>query len=137
MGADAAIVDFATWTAVVAAGSLVIRGRGALTAALVIAVVAGGAAFAATGGGRDPRGATVSADWPAQQPHDRGTAVTVRPGDCLWDIARRRLAHPTPIRVAADWPRWWRNNRAVIGPDPDLVMPGQRLRPPAPSRSPS
>lgn len=137
MGADAAIVGFATWTAVAAAASLVIRAKGAVAAAVIVAVVAGGAAFAASGGGGHPRGPAVSADWPTRDHDDKRAAVTVRPGDCLWDIARRRLTHPTPIRVATDWPRWWRNNRAVIGPDPDLVVPGQRLRPPAPTWSPS
>jgi nucleoid-associated protein YgaU len=54
--------------------------------------------------------------------------VVVRAGDTLWDIARRHLpAGATPTAVARAWPRWYAANRAVIGPDPDLVRPGQRL----------
>jgi nucleoid-associated protein YgaU len=33
--------------------------------------------------------------------------------------------------VAASWPRWYAANRRVIGADPDLILPGQILRPPA------
>jgi len=137
MTPDAAIVEVATWTAVAAAASLVIRAKGALAVGLVIAVVAGGVSFAGTGGGSDPRRPAVSADWPTRSHHGRRAAVIVRTGDCLWDIARRRLTHPTRLRVATDWPRWWHSNRGVIGPDPDLVLPGQRLRPPASKWSPS
>jgi nucleoid-associated protein YgaU len=88
-------------------------------------------AFATSGGGGSPQPPVVSVDWPVHAHRSREATVTVRPGDCLWDIARRRLAHPTSVRVANDWPRWWRTNRGVIGSDPDLVLPGQRLRPPA------
>jgi len=59
-------------------------------------------------------------------------AVTVRPGDSLWTIAAARLGpSANPARIAAAWPRWFAANRAVIGADPDLVRPGQVLRPPA------
>lgn len=57
--------------------------------------------------------------------------VVVRPGDTLWDIARRHLpAGATDAQVARAWPRWYAANRAVIGPDPDVIQPGQRLRAP-------
>jgi len=54
--------------------------------------------------------------------------VTVRPGDSLWQIARADLAPgaPEPV-IAAAWPRWYDQNRSVIGPDPDLIHPGQQL----------
>lgn len=136
MGADAAIVEAATWTAVAAAGCLVLRTRAVVATGTALLIAAGGVAFA-SGGGQGPRPPAVSVDWPTSSPGGRATAVTVRRGDCLWAIARRHLAHPTPIRVATDWPRWWRTNRGVIGPDPELVLPGQRLRPPASIRSPS
>ncbi len=59
--------------------------------------------------------------------------VLVAPGDTLWSIAAHDLPPPvTPTRVAAAWPRWWQANRAVIGADPHLIRPGQRLRPPGP-----
>jgi hypothetical protein len=32
--------------------------------------------------------------------------------------------------VAAAVQAWWRTNAAVIGPDPDLLLPGQVLQPP-------
>lgn len=48
--------------------------------------------------------------------------VVVRPGDTLWD-----LADQTPA-----WHRLYTLNRDVIGPDPDLIRPGQRLRLPHP-----
>ena len=71
-------------------------------------------------------------DWPAPAPDDH---VVLR-GDCLWDIAADRLQRQRPgVPVpAADVQRavlaWWQANAAVIGPDPDLLLPGQVLRPP-------
>lgn len=57
--------------------------------------------------------------------------VVVRRGDTLWDIAARYLGpDATPAEVATEWPRWHRTNRHLIGPEPDLILPGQRLRPP-------
>jgi nucleoid-associated protein YgaU len=58
--------------------------------------------------------------------------VVVRRGDTLWDIAARQLGpDASAADVAAEWPRWHRANREVIGSDPDLLLPGQRLVPPA------
>ncbi len=52
----------------------------------------------------------------------------VAPGDCLWTIARDHLPRgASDGDVAAAWPRWWRDNRVVIGPDPGLIHPGTRL----------
>ena len=71
-------------------------------------------------------------DWPADAPSGR---VVLR-GDCLWDIARAHLAGEHPDRpvpdadVATAVQAWWQANAAVIGPDPDLLLPGQVLRPP-------
>ena len=63
----------------------------------------------------------------------RTTTVVVRPGDTLWDLAGRSLAAPvSDADRAAEWPRWWAANRDVVGDDPDLLLPGQRLdAPPA------
>jgi nucleoid-associated protein YgaU len=66
----------------------------------------------------------------------RGTAPTdsviVRSGDTLWSIAARHLGPDAPVaEIAAQWPRWFDANREVIGNDPDLILPGQQLRPPA------
>ena len=55
-------------------------------------------------------------------------SVLVRPGDSLWLIAARRLgpAADDP-HIASSWPYWYRANRRVIGSDPNLLEPGQRL----------
>lgn len=68
------------------------------------------------------------------RPH-RGRAVSdhvvVRRGDTLWDIAARALGpDASAAEIAASWPRWHATNRSTIGPDPDLILPGQLLRPP-------
>jgi hypothetical protein len=61
-----------------------------------------------------------------------GDVVVVGRGDTLWSIAARATPPPaTAAAVAAAWPRWWRANRDVIGPDPSLIRPGQQLRAPA------
>lgn len=60
-----------------------------------------------------------------------GAEVVVRPGDCLWDLARASLGSAASDRqVAAAWPSWWSANRALIGADPDLLQPGMHLVPP-------
>jgi nucleoid-associated protein YgaU len=78
-----------------------------------------------------PRATTDAPDWPAAAPG----AYTVVPGDCLWDLAATRLqgtsgAAPGDDEVAAAVTAWWRANAATIGPDPDLLRPGQVLLPP-------
>jgi nucleoid-associated protein YgaU len=59
------------------------------------------------------------------------TTVSVRAGDTLWEIAAAHLpAGSDDAAVAAAWPRWYEANRDVIGPDPDLIHPGQVLTAP-------
>jgi hypothetical protein len=59
--------------------------------------------------------------------------VLVRPGDTLWALAERSLPPGAGDRaVTAGWQRIYDLNRARIGPDPDLIHPGQRLRLPPP-----
>jgi hypothetical protein len=71
-------------------------------------------------------------DWPQAAP---GEHVVVR-GDCLWDIAADWLqqqapgAPPPAAEVARATRDWWQANAAVIGADPDRLLPGQVLRPP-------
>lgn len=64
-------------------------------------------------------------------PPDRHTVVA---GDTLWGLAaaelRRNGIAPTAARTSARWPAWWTANRAEVGPDPDLLHPGQQLHPP-------
>ena len=60
------------------------------------------------------------------------TGIQVLPGDSLWRIAERLLparAGDGPITGA--WHRLHAANRAAIGPDPDLVLPGIRLHLPS------
>ncbi|MGY2004940.1 LysM peptidoglycan-binding domain-containing protein [Blastococcus sp. SYSU DS1024] len=72
-------------------------------------------------------------DWPPAPSADEHVVVR---GDCLWRIAEAHLARtwgraPATAEVATAVGAWWRANADVIGPDPDLLLPGQVLRPPA------
>jgi nucleoid-associated protein YgaU len=80
-------------------------------------------------------------DWPGGPPGEPGPAdpsaehVVLR-GDCLWDIAadalaRQRAGAPvSDAEIATEVHAWWQANATVIGPDPDLLLPGQVLRSP-------
>jgi len=75
-------------------------------------------------------------DWPTSAA-SAGAHVVVR-GECLWHIASDRLLAehgrtPTDGEVAAATRAWWQANAEVIGPDPDLLLPGQVLTPPDPA----
>lgn len=136
---DALIVNGALWTAIAAGGYLgcVLARAGRAGSALVAAVLGVGASLGgvAEAGSPHPRPSErPSLDWHAYGDHaTRGSAVVVRPGDCLWAITARELRDPTAARVSAHWPGWWRANRRVIGSDPNLIHPGQRLRRPGPT----
>lgn len=66
-----------------------------------------------------------------------GAGVRVKPGDSLWVIAARALGSPaSPAEIATQWPRWYAANRAVIGPDPNVLHPGQWLAAPTTSTAP-
>src|SRR5699024_10288502 len=59
------------------------------------------------------------------------TAVVVETGDSLWSIAADRAGpQDDPSQVAAAVQRWYATNASTIGPDPDLIHPGQQLIPP-------
>jgi LysM repeat protein len=49
-----------------------------------------------------------------------GGDYTVRPGDTLSEIAAR-------YDVAGGWPALYKRNKAVVGSNPHLILPGQRL----------
>jgi hypothetical protein len=56
------------------------------------------------------------------------TDLVVRTGDTLWQLASNRLrTSASPRDVATLVEDLHRHNRKVIGPDPDLIRPGQRL----------
>lgn len=62
--------------------------------------------------------------------------VVVRRGDSLWRLVSRHLGpSASAAEIAAEWPRWYAANRSTVGPDPDLIRPGQLLRVPNPDRT--
>jgi hypothetical protein len=59
-------------------------------------------------------------------------AVRVSPGDTLWDLAEQSLGPGAgPADVERRWRQVYAANRDVVGADPDLIRPGQRLLLPA------
>ena len=62
---------------------------------------------------------------------DGDSAHVVVEGECLWRIARHQLTASGVPTSGADISRLWRaiyaENRALIGDDPDLILPGQVL----------
>ncbi|MGY1781256.1 hypothetical protein [Geodermatophilus sp. SYSU D01036] len=115
-------------------------GVGLATAPVLSGCAAAGPVVVATAGAPAPPAvpdwpapvpAPAVPDWPAPPP---GEHVVLR-GECLWTIAAADLrartgAEPPDAATAAAVGRWWAANAAVIGPDPDLLLPGQVLRPP-------
>ena len=68
---------------------------------------------------------------PDPEPRPEGL-VEVRPGDTLWAIAARALPPDvSDAEIARATHRWHEANRAVIGADPDLIVPHQLLTPPS------
>lgn len=67
----------------------------------------------------------------AQQRGEIGTEVVVQSGDSLWRIAAAHLPDDaTATEIDAEWRRWYAENRDEIGPNPNLLFPGQLLTPP-------
>jgi hypothetical protein len=96
--------------------------RRLLLAGLGVALVGAGPAHA---------DATATLPVPARPlggPAEGPVALVVRPGDTLWQLASDRLGPRAPAgEVAALVERLHHRNRHRIGPDPDLIQPGQRL----------
>jgi LysM domain len=56
----------------------------------------------------------------AVSPAAVGGTYTIKKGDTLWDISKRRLSDPFA------WPRIWKDNPFIH--DPDLIYPGQVIK---------
>ncbi|HEY0903896.1 MAG TPA: hypothetical protein VGE14_08410 [Marmoricola sp.] len=157
-GALALVALCVLWLlAVVVAIVLEARGRGAWTRrtgcppalrawllAVLVSASAGAVApaHAADPGPRRPDTATGVVHLDGLDVPDRQAGVEaarrvldVHEGDCLWTLARGLLAaDASDADVAEAAVALHRHNRAVIGPDPDLLRTGQRLRVPSLSR---
>jgi nucleoid-associated protein YgaU len=81
-----------------------------------------------------PDRATAPRHDPAADEDGRSTGpsphlAVVSAGDSLWSIAAEGLpAEASDARITARWHAIYAANRSRIGPDPDLLEPGQRLR---------
>ena len=69
----------------------------------------------------------------ADQPDRPDTPYIVKPGDCLWRIAREILSarggtEPSSAEIARFWLAIYEANRSLIGDDPNLIHPGQPLQ---------
>ncbi|WP_236710641.1 transglycosylase family protein [Streptomyces sp. 150FB] len=71
--------------------------------------------------GPEPRSGDVAGDAGGAGGTDAAhDAYKVRPGDNLWDIAETH-------HVAGGWNSIYEANKATVGSDPDLILPGQSL----------
>jgi len=78
--------------------------------------------------------ARAAAQQDRARPLREPAVVVVRPGDTLWAIARADLPpEADDTTVAARVRQIHFANRAVIGADPDLIRPDERLRMPPPT----
>lgn len=76
-------------------------------------------------------GPVVAAPLRAARDPQADHELVVRSGDTLWAIAARHLGpRASDVDIALEWPRWFDNNRAVIGSNPDALLPGQILKAP-------
>jgi hypothetical protein len=65
---------------------------------------------------------------PPLDPAPAAGTVLVKPGDSLWRITAQRLGpSASEQQIAVGWPYWYWANRRVIGRDPNLLRPGERL----------
>ncbi|WP_038951426.1 LysM peptidoglycan-binding domain-containing protein [Aeromicrobium massiliense] len=106
---------------------------GAVGAGLVVPAAAGATSLDGLPYPERPTGGPVLAQAPTEPARPAVAPAThvVREGESLWTIAADHLpAQAGTDDVAGAVRRWHAANRAVLGDDPDLIHPGQRLRPP-------
>jgi hypothetical protein len=76
-----------------------------------------------------PLGSLVRSRPPSPRPASAAEVVTVAAGDSLWSLAAARLPRgASDGEIDAAWRRLYAVNRSTIGPDPDLIHSGLRLR---------
>lgn len=94
-----------------------------IVAGLSSAVTAGGAAHA------DELDGLRLPDRFASGPASTATRL-VQPGESLWSIAAEGSPGSSVATVVRETHRWYDANRVTVGPDPNLIRPGQRLSAP-------
>jgi hypothetical protein len=68
---------------------------------------------------------------PPRRQQSHGHKIVVQPGDTLWRIAARDLGPgASGAAITEAWHAWYQANRAVIGPNPSIIRPGQQLQAP-------
>lgn len=78
-----------------------------------------------------PRSPAPSTPERAGRPLQDAPTVTVRQGDCLWDIAAEELGpYATDLEIDRRWRAWHQSNAQTIGADPHLLLPGTVLTAP-------
>lgn len=113
--------------------------RQALLAAIVAALTACGLGSAHADAPAGPGGGTRQIEGlqlPSRPEGDLATQAAehvVRQGESLWLIARDLRPLAAAPELADLVRRLHHLNRGVIGPDPDVLQPGQRLSVPAPT----
>lgn len=125
---------------VVAASSYEVRAVGAVGAVFNgVAIAAPDASFRLVS---DPphvmkaMDAAPPPEWSMDRHESPQEGVVVLRGDTLWSIAARHLGPgANAAEITAEWHRWLSTNRDVIGADPNLILPGQELLPPASPRA--
>lgn len=141
------LTAWTAWWLVTLAVALVDRRTAARFAPPVLRAILIGGAVLATTAPAHARGGIESLDGlalperpvtPDRTPPDvrapEAATHVVRPGECLWSIVRDHSPALEDSDVSAEVTRWHRANRDVIGPDADLIQPGQRLDPPGEAR---
>ena len=94
--------------------------------------------LAALAGSLTLSGATATASAATAAPAPRAghpvpapATYVVRAGDSLWAIAADHLGPgASNADIAAEWPRWYRANRAAVGRNPSLLLVGTLLQVP-------